>query len=82
VSLPFDNPLVLAGLLNDLFMLDLDQLEWTDLSGKVFGTPPDPRAGLGITSVSGRIFIFGGHSVRTESGLATPQTDTCSVPWI
>jgi hypothetical protein len=75
----FDTLLTLAGLLNDLFVLDLDQLEWTDLTGMVIGTPPAPRAGLGITSVSGRFFIFGG--VFPDSGLATPfiYSLSCSV---
>jgi hypothetical protein len=71
---PVDHPIALAGLLNDLFTLDLDQLAWEDLTGIALGTPPAPRAGLGITSVSGRIFIFGGVGLH-GAGLATHPPD-------
>jgi len=49
-----------AGGLNDLFVLDPLNLEWRDLTNIATGAFPSPRAGLGMTSVPGRIFVFGG----------------------
>jgi N-acetylneuraminic acid mutarotase len=46
--------------LNDLFVYDPASQQWDDLTDVAVGTPPAPRAGMGVTSVPGRIFIFGG----------------------
>ena len=50
----------LAGGLNDLFSFNPDSLEWAYLTGTAVGSAPAPRAGLGMASVPGGIFVFGG----------------------
>ena len=61
-------PLALSGDhdLNDLFALDLDRLEWTNLTAIAVGHPPAPRSGLGFASNSGRLFVYGGTRLLEE----------------
>jgi hypothetical protein len=57
----------LPGDLNDLFALDLDQLEWTNLTEIAVGTAPAPRFGLGLAAIPGKLLVFGG-AIFQQSG--------------
>ena len=50
----------MAGNVNDLFQLDLDQQTWTDLSKLATGTTPSPRCSHGFSSVYSTLYVFGG----------------------
>jgi hypothetical protein len=56
--------IALPGDLNDLFALDLDQLEWTNLTGIAVGTAPSPRFGPVLAAIPGKLFVFGGSNFR------------------
>ena len=45
--------------LNDLYMLDLPSLHWTQL---ITVEPPAPRALHGFTAAAGRLYVFGGQA--------------------
>jgi hypothetical protein len=53
-----------AGLLNDLHLLDLSELLWTELRlDLVHGAPPSPRNFVGLSGDGGgggKIYVFGG----------------------
>ena len=49
-----------AGGLSDFYSFDLDLMLWANLTDSMTGSSPSPRAGMGITAFSGRIYIFGG----------------------
>ena len=53
------------GYLNDLFELDTDSLQWTDLSTPSSGNPPSSRYWHGFTSLGGDLFVFGGYTGAT-----------------
>ena len=50
------------GYLNDLFELDTDSLQWTDLSTPYSGNPPSSRYWTGFTSLGEILFVFGGYT--------------------
>lgn len=61
----------LSAVLDKLYEVDPEALIWTELkSGAVLGIFPGPRYGLGATSESGLIFVFGGFSswITDEAG--------------
>jgi hypothetical protein len=58
--------IAVPGDLNDLFALDLDQLEWTNLTGIAVGTAPEPRLGLGLAAIPGKLLVYGGASFRLK----------------
>ncbi len=50
-----------AGLLGDLYVLDLASQRWALISpDSVRGSPPSPRRGLGLAVAGGRLYIYGG----------------------
>ena len=51
----------MPGFLGDLFELDPAVAWWTNLTGQVLGTPPQPRSYPGLTSFQGRLYLFGGY---------------------
>ena len=58
----------LAGIVNDLFKLDLDQKTWTDLSKLATGTTPSPRFSHGFSSVYSTLYVFGGGAGGFRDG--------------
>jgi hypothetical protein len=51
----------MAGLLGDFLVFDTMSLVWTDLLGQARGVVPAARCGHGLTSVDGKLYIFGGY---------------------
>ncbi len=52
---------VLADIFSDFYQLDLSKLAWVNLTGPPQSLMPGPRAGLGISSANGKLFVFGGY---------------------
>ena len=58
---------------SDLWVLDAAEgylrpeaeLVWRELSGALLGSAPDRRAGMGMAALGGRMYIFGGESLKT-----------------
>jgi hypothetical protein len=51
---------MLSEYLNDLYMLDPDSLQWTDLSSSTLGGTPSRRAAPGFTQLNDKLYLFGG----------------------
>ena len=56
------------GPLDDLLVLNLTTMIWTDLSSVFIGTPPSPRFHHGFSASEGRLYVFGGSDFRNFSG--------------
>ena len=52
---------ILADIFNDLYQLDISNLAWINLTGPAQSLMPGPRAGHGLVSANGRLFVFGGY---------------------
>ena len=50
----------------DLWVLDVDNMTWTNLSSLSFGNPPSARYCHGLTANNGKLFVHGGSS---ENGM-------------
>lgn len=59
---------MLAGPLNDLFELNINNLKWTELTNQVQGRPV-ARGGQGVSSIDGKIYMFGGSTNGINSQL-------------
>ena len=55
-----------AGYSNEFFELDLDLMQWTNLSGKTYGPSPQPRAEHGFSYGEGNLWLFGGVGSNGE----------------
>ena len=51
-----------AGTLNDLYVFDLSNSNWTDLTQSIVGDIPSARYGHGFASAGGKIYLHGGSS--------------------
>ena len=58
-----------AGYTNQLYELDLNSLQWTDLSN-LDAFVPDPRAYHGFEALGINIYSFGGSSTAGEEQLS------------
>ena len=45
--------------LNDLFTLDTERMEWTEITTDP-ATTPSPRAGMSLTNLDNKLVLFGG----------------------
>jgi len=53
------------GLSNDIFRFDCSTQQWSQVLN-VSGSPPSPRDRHTMVSVSGKLWVFGGHTDETE----------------
>ena len=49
-----------ASFVTDLPEFDLSRQKWRDLSSDIDGEAPSSRYGLGLASIDGTLYIFGG----------------------
>ncbi len=59
--------LFFSGYFEDLYVLDLSLMTWSDISSELQGQPPSPRALHSFVAAGGRIYIFGGIGLRGNS---------------
>ena len=50
--------------LNDLFMIDLDSMQWSQVQD--WGESPVPRAGMSLCNVNDRLYLFGGSGPHAQ----------------
>jgi len=50
------------GFLSDVFMLNTETLEWTELTDQISGIFPSGRWGHGFVHVNNKLLLFGGFS--------------------
>jgi hypothetical protein len=65
----------MSGYPNDLHELDPAALTWKDLTSDVLGDPPIGRIVSGMTSVRGKLYLFGGYN-----GVQCPPTAPAHQP--
>ena len=51
---------------NDIYQFDPSVVVWTDLTAKVKGQLPTPRAGAGLVSYHRMLYLFGGWDGEGE----------------
>ena len=62
--------------MNDMYMLDLNSMEWTDISNTSLSDPsPTPRSGHGFASCDDDLYVFGGVGLPQQAItiIATPD---------
>ena len=60
---------------NDLVQFDPATMAWKDITSSIQGTLPGPRDSHGFTSLSGKVYIFGG-----KGSTSFYETSTGSMP--
>eukprot|EP00961_Rhodomonas_salina_P274472 3708641-Rhodomonas_salina.1 len=56
-----------AGYWADMQVFDFDSMEWVDLSTSIEGRAPEGRHGMGFAEAQGKLYIFGGWSLKGEA---------------
>ena len=59
--------LILTGPSNDLYMFDTQHSLWVNFSGLQTGPVPTPRWSHGLTSLNGKLYVYGGFTDPSSS---------------
>ena len=65
--------------MDDLFVFNLVESAWIDLSIPHAGVPPEPRDSHGFVEAGGKLYVHGGLGTRGEH-VFTDSIDSCGHP--
>ncbi len=69
--LPSDPIVTIAVLLNDMYLFDVQKLEWKKINeNDVLGTFPSARMGIGMVAIHQKFMMYGGFGAEGMSLLA------------